>query len=217
MSSSSPLSSRKPDDAYAEATQAFVTFWGEMASQWGINRTMAQIHARLFCADGPMNTDQIMEALSISRGNANMNLRSLTEWNLITKTRQPGSRKDFYEAETDVWRITARIIQERQRRELHPVQDKVEACRDLVDGSDGEAPSSREAMLHERLSNLIELIRVVDAVSEALLPLVQTRDEATLHQLVEMARLVAASSESSSHPPASDTSTPSSPPSSNSS
>ena len=203
---SSSLPSNSPDDAYDEATRAFVTFWGEMASQWGINRTMAQIHARLYCADAPMNTDQIMKALSISRGNANMNLRSLTEWGLVTKTRQPGSRKDFYEAETDVWRITARIIQERQRRELYPVQAEVEACRDLVEPSDQDAPTEREEMLHKRLSNLIELIEVVDSVSEALLPLVKARDENTLQRLVEMARLIAASSEVASAANPSETS-----------
>lgn len=169
-----------------------------MASQWGINRTMAQIHARLFCADAPMNTDEIMEALDISRGNANMNLRSLTEWHLVSKQRLPNSRKDYYEADTNVWRITARIIEERQRRELQPVQTQLEDCRAQLPDPDDDAATPRTDMLRERLDALIELMEAFESVSEVLLPLVQRNDTDTLAQLVQMARLVANASPSDS-------------------
>lgn len=183
------------DDAYAAAVDSFVTFWGEMASQWGINRTMAQIHARLFCADAPMNTDEIMEALDISRGNANMNLRSLTEWQLVSKRRLPGSRKDYYEADTNVWRITARIIEERQRRELQPVQAQLESCRAQLPDAASDAATNRTAMLRNRLDALIELMEAFESVSEVLIPLVQRNDTDTLTQLVQMAKLFANASE----------------------
>ncbi|WP_176521573.1 GbsR/MarR family transcriptional regulator [Longimonas halophila] len=177
--------------AYNDAVASLVTFWGEMASQWGINRTMAQIHARLFCADAPMNTDEIMEALDISRGNANMNLRSLTEWRLVSKQHLPGSRKDYYEADTDVWRITARIIEERQRRELQPVQAQLEDCRAQLPETETPAATARTDMLRERLDALIDLMEAFEAVSEVLLPLVQESNTDTLGQLVQMAQLVA--------------------------
>ena len=107
---------------HQSALDEFVRLWGEMASQWGINRTMALIHALLYASSDPLDTDAIMERLAISRGNANMNLRALLDWGLVRKTHQAGSRKDFYEAEQDVWRITTTIIEERQRREIAPVQ-----------------------------------------------------------------------------------------------
>ena len=80
--------------SHREALSRFVLFWGEMASRWGINRTMAQIHALLYAAETPMDTDEIMKQLQISRGNANMNLRSLINWDLVRKVHQSGSRTD---------------------------------------------------------------------------------------------------------------------------
>jgi len=168
----------------------FVAFWGEMATNWGINRTMAQIHATLYCADEPLNTDQIMERLQISRGNANMNLRSLTDWNLVTKTRRPDSRKDFYEAEKDVWQITAQIIQERERREIQPVRQELEACAGLLEPEeDRSAPMPPEdRRLRDRIDNLIELIEVFEGFSQALLPLVEEQKVPTIKQLMMIAR-----------------------------
>ena len=77
---------------HEEALARFIEFWGDMASNWGINRTMAQIHALLYAVERPLDTDEIMERLQISRGNANMNLRSLVDWNLVKKVHQHGSR-----------------------------------------------------------------------------------------------------------------------------
>src|SRR3712207_4865863 len=74
---------------HQEAQERFILFWGEMASSWWINRTMAQIHALLYASEAPLDTDEIMERLQISRGNANMNLRSLTNWDLVRKTHIP--------------------------------------------------------------------------------------------------------------------------------
>ena len=197
------------DQAYNDAVASLVTFWGDMASKWGINRTMAQIHARLFCADAPMNTDEIMDALDISRGNASMNLRSLTEWRLVSKKRLPGSRKDYYEADTNVWRITARIIEERQRRELQPVQAQLEDCRAQLPEAETSAATARTTMLRERLDALIELMEAFEAVSDVLLPLVQNSDTETLVQLVRMAQLVANTAETAPQPAAASQAPPS--------
>lgn len=172
-----------------EAVDRFVTLWGEMASTWGINRTMARIHALLYCAERPLNTDEIMEWLDVSRGNANMNLRSLVDWELVRKCRQEDSRKDYYKAEKDVWQITARIIEERQRREVHPVRSHLEECADvLVD--DNETIADRPAVeqqLHHRFANLIELVKVFEGVSEALLPLVRNENVDQIEQLLSVA------------------------------
>jgi len=172
-----------------EAVDRFVSLWGDMASTWGINRTMAKIHALLYCAERPLNTDQIMDRLGISRGNANMNLRSLVDWNLVTKVQRADSRKDYYEAEKDVWQITARIIEERQRREVHPVRSQLEECADLLVDEDEtiEDRPEEEQVLHRRLSNLIELVKVLEGVSEALLPLVRDENVDQIEHLLELA------------------------------
>ncbi|MDZ7681329.1 MAG: hypothetical protein U5J63_06325 [Fodinibius sp.] len=84
---------------HEEALEQFILLWGEMASAWGINHTMAQIHALLYAESDPLDTDAIMEQLDISRGNANMNLRNLLQWQLIHKVHFKGKRRDYYTAE----------------------------------------------------------------------------------------------------------------------
>lgn len=173
-----------------EAVDRFVSLWGEMASTWGINRTMAKIHALLYCVERPLNTDQIMERLEVSRGNANMNLRSLVDWNLVTKTQRSGSRKDYYRAEKDVWHITARIIEERQRREVQPVRKRLQDCADLLLDEEKtleDRPES-EQILYRRFANLIALMEVFEGVSKALLPLIQNEDAEQIERLITFAR-----------------------------
>ena len=182
-----------PDRAVTErgraAVDRFVSLWGQMASTWGINRTMAKIHALLYCVEQPLNTDQIMERLDVSRGNVNMNLRSLVDWNLVDKTHRSGSRKDFYHAETDVWQITARIIEERQRREVHPVRSQLEDCADLLvrDDEPIEDRPEAEQVLHQRFTDLTELLKVLEGVSEALLPLVRNQNVDQIKHLLDVA------------------------------
>jgi DNA-binding transcriptional regulator GbsR (MarR family) len=100
----------------------FMLTWGNFASQWGINRTMAQIHALLLVSDEPQCTDEIMKTLTISRGNANMNIRELLTWNLIYKANMTGDRKEYFRAEKDMWEVAKRIIKERNKRELVQLQ-----------------------------------------------------------------------------------------------
>jgi DNA-binding transcriptional regulator GbsR (MarR family) len=176
-------------ERYEEALERFVLFWGEMASNWGINRTMAQIHALLYCAEEPLDTDAIMERLQISRGNANMNLRSLITWDLVRKVHRADSRKDFYEAEKDVWHITAQIIKERERREIKPVREQLQACRDLLK-QDAERcadlPEREEALCH-RLENLMDLMEVFEGFFETLLPYVQEENVSAMKHLIRLA------------------------------
>jgi len=104
-----------------EAKQQFIHSWGVLGSQWGINRTMAQVHSLLLIASKPLSTDDIMEELSISRGNANMNIRDLMEWGLVDKVIVPGDRKEYFSAEKDIWKVTTRIMYQRKKRELDPM------------------------------------------------------------------------------------------------
>lgn len=105
----------------SEAKLKFIDSWGSFGSHWGINRTMAQIHALLLVSPDPLSQDDIMEQLSVSRGNVNMNTRELIDWGLVTRTSIPGERKEFFVAEKDIWKVATTIIKERKRRELDPM------------------------------------------------------------------------------------------------
>lgn len=107
---------------FDEAKKQFIQTWGTLGSEWGINRTMAQIHALLLISPKPVSTDEIMEELQISRGNANMNLRDLITWDLIRKELVPADRKEYFVAEKDIWEVARRIASERKRREIEPVK-----------------------------------------------------------------------------------------------
>ena len=115
------------------ARDEFITQWGAMGSAWGINRTMAQIHALLLVTDRPLSTDEIMEDLRISRGNANMNLRDLAGWGLIRSVIRKGERREYFEAEKDVWKMFCTIVRERKRREIRPAINVLKDCIDRTD------------------------------------------------------------------------------------
>jgi DNA-binding transcriptional regulator GbsR (MarR family) len=105
----------------AEAKQKFIEAWGKLGSEWGINRTMAQVHALLLISPEALTTEDVMEQLHISRGNANMTLRDLIDWGLVEKEHRTGERKEYFFAEKDTWIIARQVAKERKRRELDPV------------------------------------------------------------------------------------------------
>ena len=106
---------------FNEAKAQFIQTWGKLGSEWGINRTMAQVHAILLISPKPLCTEDIMDELNISRGNTNMNVRDLINWDLVYKKLVPGDRKEYFEAEKDIWEVARRIIKERKKREVEPV------------------------------------------------------------------------------------------------
>ena len=114
-----------------EAKQQFIQNWGVLGSQWGINRTMAQIHALLLVSPDPMSADDIMSQLQISRGNTNMNVRDLMDWGIVDKVLKPGERKEFFVAEKDIWTVAMRIIKERKRREVEPILNAMDQLKDI--------------------------------------------------------------------------------------
>lgn len=130
-----------------EAQEKFIQAWGALASSWGINRTMSQVHALLMIAPEPMSAEEIMERLNISRGNANMNLRALIDWGLVSKELKQGDRKEYFVAEKDIWTIAMRIIQERKKRELNPVSRIIEQVSDVeIDPENPEAVAFRQTI-----------------------------------------------------------------------
>ncbi|KIA93854.1 transcriptional regulator [Pedobacter kyungheensis] len=119
----------------AAAKLKFIEAWGKLGSEWGINRTMAQVHALLLISAEALTTEEIMETLSISRGNANMTLRDLIGWGLIEKQHKAGERKEYFFADKDVWNIARQVAKERKKRELEPVLKVLNELSN-VDGDD---------------------------------------------------------------------------------
>src|SRR5678810_743417 len=116
-----------------EARQQFISSWGAFGTHWGINRTMAQIHALLLISADPMTQDDIMEELNISRGNTNMNIRELINWGLVERVLLTGERKEYFSAEKDIWKVVKQIVKERKKRELEPMLQLLDKLEE-VDG-----------------------------------------------------------------------------------
>ena len=149
----------------------FIRRWGEMGGYWGINRTMAELHALLYLSPEPLCTDDIMETLQISRGNTSMNIRQLVNWGLIQRVHKKGDRKEYFVAETDVWEIFETIVRERRRREVEPIFEAIQRCREMVD----EAPASQReekaqvGVYRQRLDNMERFLSVMMGLLSMLL------------------------------------------------
>ena len=170
---------------HQKAIEQFVQVWGEMASAWGINRTMAQIHALLYAEGEPLDTDTIMKQLSISRGNANMNLRNLMQWKLVQKVHYKGQRKDYFSAEQEVWTIVSRIVEERQLREVAPIKESLVNTLSILENR--ESLDQEEQEFKERIDNFVEFLEMFDRFTKALLPYINKKNLTFLKHLVKLA------------------------------
>ena len=148
------------DPNLRKAQDQFILEWGRMSSSWGINRTMAQIHALLFVTGVPLEVNDIMERLQISRGNASMNLRELMDWGIVRRFRRPGDRKDTYVSEHDPFQMFVRVVRERKRREIDPTVDAIKECIQQIPPSDN---SDGAQTLRSRLEALLEIFNLIDA------------------------------------------------------
>lgn len=148
---------------------------------------MAQIHALLYAEAEPLDTDTIMIQLDISRGNANMNLRNLLQWQLVHKVHFKGKRKDYYTAEKDVWSIVATIIRERQQREVAPIRENLNGCLELFD--DKESLSNEERDFKERIEKFTEFLEMFERFTQALLPYINKKNLKFLKHLVKLAEM----------------------------
>jgi HTH-type transcriptional regulator, glycine betaine synthesis regulator len=118
--------------ALLEAQDRFIAVWGQMAGAWGISRTMAEVHALLYITGEPLCTDDIMERLEISRGNASMSMRALLDWGIVERAHKRGDRKEYFEAEQDVWALFRAIVRERITREVDPLLASLHEIRDIT-------------------------------------------------------------------------------------
>jgi DNA-binding transcriptional regulator GbsR (MarR family) len=118
---------------YAEGKEKFIETWGTLGNQWGVNKSIAQVQALLLIAPKPLTTDDIMQELKISRGNANMSIRQLLDWGIVYKKSVAGDRKEYFIAEKDVWKWALKIGNVRKQRELNPVLDLLN---DISENSD---------------------------------------------------------------------------------
>lgn len=144
----------------AEAKEKYVQTWGMLASNWGINRTMAMVHALLLASGKPLSTDEIMETLMISRGNANMNLRDLIGWGIIRKEIIRGERKEYFVAEKDIWFLFKQILKERRKREIEPVISSIEELRNI----DEQGPETKEfiKLMNDMLNVTTKINNIMD-------------------------------------------------------
>jgi DNA-binding transcriptional regulator GbsR (MarR family) len=135
-----------------EVKDKFVLHWGEMGSLWGINRTMAQVHALLFISADPLSANEIMDELQISRGNVSMALRELMAWGIASRVHIKGERREFYTTEKDVWHLFRIIARERKKREVDPT---IEVLRESV-AKLNQLPDSDGNYEREQLKNLLD-------------------------------------------------------------
>ena len=150
--------------ALEQARQEFVSQWGALGKAWGINPTMAQIHALLMVSVEPLSTDRIMEKLQISRGNAHGNLRDLVGWGLIRSVIRPGERKELFAAEKDVWKMFCVVARERRRREIEPGLDLLKRCEERTKGLKG----AEAVAFHKQIQALRDFAEVADKAMERL-------------------------------------------------
>jgi HTH-type transcriptional regulator, glycine betaine synthesis regulator len=170
------------------AQERFVATWGQMGSTWGISRTMAEVHALLYITGEPMCTDDVMERLAISRGNASMSIRSLVDWGIVTRTHKRGDRKEYFQAEQDVWALLQAIVRERMKRELQPVLASLYEIRDLTAARDRSPADGAETLMaahHGRIDGMIDLVRTLEQMGEKLVELPREQLQALAQHIAE--------------------------------
>lgn len=139
--------------------RAFVELWGTMGSIWGINTSVARVHALLLASDGSFTLDEIAEALGIAKSNASTCLKELRGWGVVKKVASPGERKERFACEPDVWAMLFNIARERKRREFEPA---LRAVQETLSKVDGGAPG----VASERLHQLESVFATMDEVAE---------------------------------------------------
>jgi len=140
------------------AAHKFIVHWGEMGTRWGINRSVAQIHALLYIAAKPLPADEIAETLEIARSNVSTGLKELQTWGLVRIAHTLGDRRDHFETSADVWELFRVILRERKRRELEPTLGVLRDC--VTEATD--KPSSELPETADRLASMLEFLELAD-------------------------------------------------------
>ncbi len=139
------------------AVQRFVLHWGEMGQVWGVNRSIGQIHALLYLAGRPLTAEDIAETLSLARSNVSNSLKELQAWNLIRRVLVLGDRRDFFEAEADLWEMVTRIAEGRKARELDPTMATLRTCM-----AEAEADRFMDGKAKERIRSMLGFVEMID-------------------------------------------------------
>lgn len=146
MSDISVMTEMKDESRLSPSIARFVLHWGDLGSQWGVNRSVAQIHALLFISEEPLTAEAIAEKLSLARSNVSNSLRELLSWRLIHRVPIMGDRRDHYTAEADIWEMATRIAQGRKEREIDPAEAALKACLADAQHDDEVSPAAREKL-----------------------------------------------------------------------
>jgi len=141
--------------------EKFILHWGEMGTKWGINRTVAQIHALLYLSAGPLNAEEITQTLSVARSNVSNSLRELQAWGIVRVVHVLGDRRDHFETFEDVWQLFRVILEERKRREIDPTIAVLRAC-----VAEAERGGSKQAHTFGRLSRMLEFVDSASSLYE---------------------------------------------------
>ncbi len=164
----------------SSAEQKFILHWGEMGARWGINRTVAQIHALLYLSPKALTAEEIASTLSVARSNVSTSLKELQSWGLVSAGHVLGDRRDHYESLTDVWELFKVVLDGRKRREVDPTLNVLRGCVEEMEKSGSANPYSKqrlEEMLEffEAFTKSYELIR--DMPKKELLRLLKMGDK----------------------------------------
>ena len=165
--------------------EKFILHWGDMGGQWGVNRSVAQIHALLYLSDRPMTAEAIAETLGMARSNVSNSLRELLAWKLVRRAPLLGDRRDHYEAETDLWEMVARIAQGRKERELDPAAAALRSC--LVEA---EADRRISPVARRRLAEMESFVSTVDRWYDQMLSIPAPKIMALMRMGSKVASLV---------------------------
>jgi DNA-binding transcriptional regulator GbsR (MarR family) len=163
-------------------TERFVLHWGEMAARWGVNRTVAQIHALLYLSARPLNAEEIAAALRVARSNVSTSLRELQNWDLVKVVHLMGDRRDHYETLQDPWELLRVIVRERKEREFDPTLSFLQAC------IDGAGFAAEDAGVQKRLREMLALMQSLSAVADQVLGM----ENPALRKLVKLGARVQA-------------------------
>jgi len=139
------------------AIERFVLHWGEMGGQWGVNRSVSQIHALLFLSERPMTAEEIADTLGLARSNVSNSIKELLGWNLIRRVPIRGERRDHFEAETDIWEVFLRIAAGRKEREIDPALAVLRACT-----ADAERDAAVHATARTRLKEMLGFVEMME-------------------------------------------------------
>jgi len=140
------------------AMESFVLHWGEMGTRWGINRTVAQIHALLYLSEKPLNAEEIAETLSVARSNVSNSLRELQSWGIVSIAHVLGDRRDHFESIKDVWQMFQIILDQRKKREIDPTLQKLRECQKLA-----QKQRPADKYTQERISEMLSFFETMTA------------------------------------------------------